>query len=64
VALSHEYPDETLPRVPLERLNAPVPLRDPNIDDPGLAIGAKSPEEITHSAAAQLTERLRGADQS
>jgi xanthine dehydrogenase accessory factor len=111
VALSHEYPDEALTRMPLGRRSALVALsHDPKIDDPalvaalqspafyiaalgskkthaarikrlrargfsdvmlarvhgpaGLAIGAKSPEEIALSIAAQMTERLRSGAQS
>jgi xanthine dehydrogenase accessory factor len=106
VALSHDYPDEALARVPLGRRSAVVTLsHDQKIDDPalavalaspafyigalgskktqtarherlkargfsdemlarihgpvGLAIGAKSPEEIALSIMAQITEVLR-----
>ena len=106
VALSHDYPDDALAKVPLGRRSALVTLsHDPKIDDPalavalaspafyigalgskktqaarqqrlkergygeevlarihgpvGLAIGARSPEEIALSIVAQITEQLR-----
>jgi xanthine dehydrogenase accessory factor len=60
VALAHDWPDEALARLPLDRRSAVVTLtHDPKIDDPALAAALRSDAFYVGALGSQRTQAAR-----